>query len=79
MDASSPELAAPEDTSCCFVTGLPAQESQFVVSAFPSASAPIASPVSVGDSPRVWTVPPDIPWHNFSPPASLSRLCTFLI
>jgi hypothetical protein len=79
MDAGNSQLAAPEDTSCCFVSGSPAQELQFVVSTSPSATTPAATSVSAGDSPLVWTAPPDIPWHNFSPPASLSRLCTFLI
>jgi hypothetical protein len=79
MDPTSTQLAALEDTSCCFVKGLPAQELQVIVSASPSAATPTATSVSVGDAPRVRSVPPDIPWHNFSPPASQSRLCTFLI
>ena len=79
MDTSRAKLAAPEDTSCCLVTGLPAQELQYVVSTSPSTAMPTATPISFGATPRVWTVPPDIPWHDFSPPASLSRLCTFLI
>jgi hypothetical protein len=79
MDTSGTQLAPAENTSCCFVSGLPAQELQFVVSASSFASAPTATPVSAGDTPRVRIVPQDVPRHNFSPPASQSRLCTFLI
>jgi hypothetical protein len=79
MAASAPELSAREDSSCCVVTGLPTQDLQFVVAASPSVAAPLATHIAFGDAPQVWTAPPEIPWHNFSPPASLSRLCTFLI
>ena len=79
MDAGCTRVAAAENTSCCFVSGLPAQESPFVVSASTVAPAPTAAPVSVSDIPRVRTVPPDILRHDFSPPASQSRLSIFLI
>src|ERR1019366_6640671 len=70
MGSSNAQLAAAEDTSCCFISGLPAQESSFVVSAPTAAQARTASSVSVSDVPRVRTVPQDIARHDFSPPAS---------
>jgi hypothetical protein len=79
MDTSGPQLAASEDTSCCFVSSPPIHESTFVVSASSFAVAHAPTVLSVGDAPPVWTVPPDILWHDFSPPSSQSRLCTFLI
>jgi hypothetical protein len=79
MKNGSSQLAAPENTSCCFITGLPMQGLPFVLPASSSAAMPTTIPVSFGDTPRVRNVPPDIPWHTFSLPASLSRLCTFLI
>jgi hypothetical protein len=79
MNPSSPQLAAAENTSCCFVSGPPADESQFVVSAPTFAATPAANPASLGDTPRTRTLPPDIAWHDFSPPTSQSLLCIFLI
>ena len=79
MAASSTRLTAAQDTSCCFVSSQPTRESQFIVSDPSFAAAPTATPLSVGDAPRVRIVPPDILVHDFSPPASQSRLCTFLI
>ena len=79
MDASSARMAAAEKTSCCFISGLPAQDSPFVVSAQIVAPAPTATPVPAGDIPRVRAVPADILRHDFSPPSSPSRLSVFLI
>ena len=79
MGTSSPQLAAPEDTSCCFVSGLPTGESHYVIS---DASFAIAYPPtarSVGYVPRVLTRSANILEHDYSPPASQSRLCIFLI
>jgi hypothetical protein len=79
MDAGSSHMAAAENASCCFVSGMPANESQFIVSAPTVAPAPTAIPLSPGDAPRVRTVPSDVLRLNFSPPASQSRLCIFVI
>jgi hypothetical protein len=79
MDAGSSRMAAAENTSCCFVSGVPANEPQFVLSAPTVAPAPTAIPLLPGDAPRVRTVPSDGLRLNFSPPASQSRLCVFLI
>ena len=79
MDGGSARMAAAENTSCCFISGLPAQDSPFVVSAQTFAPAPAATPVSASDIPLVHAVPADILRHDFSPPASPSRLSVFLI
>jgi hypothetical protein len=79
MGTSSPQLAAPEDTSCCFVSSLPAGESHFVISNSSFAVAYSPSALSVGDAPRVRTRSANILEHDYSPPASQSRLCIFLI
>jgi len=76
---SNAQMAAAEDTSCCFISGLPAQESSFVVSAPTAAPARTASSVSIIDVSRIRIVPQDIARHDFSPPASQSLLCIFLI
>src|ERR1035437_5933022 len=75
MGSSNAQLAAAEDTTCCFISGLPAQESSFVVSAPNPVPARTASSVSVSDVPRVRILPQDIARHDFSPPASQSLLC----
>ena len=79
MSTSSPQLAAPEDTSCCFVSRLPDGESHFVISntAFSVAYSPTV--ISVDDVPPVRNSPTNILRHDYSPPASQSRLCIFLI
>lgn len=79
MEAGSARMAAAEKTSCCFISGLPAQDSPFVVSAQTVVRAPTAIPVPPGDIPRVRAVAADILRHDFSPPASPSRLSVFLI
>jgi hypothetical protein len=79
MGDAGARMSAAENTSCCFISGLPAQDSPFVVSAQTVAPAPTATPVPAGDIPRVRTVPADILRHDFSPPASPSRLSVFLI
>ena len=79
MSTSSPQLAAPEDTSCCFVSSLPAGESHFVISNPSFAVAYSATDLSVGDVPQVQNLPVNILQHDYSPPASQSRLCIFLI
>ena len=72
-------MIAAEGTSCCFISGVPAQDSPFVVSAQTAAPAPTSAPLFAGDIPRVRAVPADILRHDFSPPASPSRLSVFLI
>jgi hypothetical protein len=79
MSTSSPQLAASEDTSCCFVSSLPAGESHFVISNSSFAVADSGTVLSVGDAPRVRTLPANILEHDYSPPASQSRLCIFVI
>jgi hypothetical protein len=79
MDAGSASMAAADKTSCCFISGLPAQDSPFVVSVQTVAPVPTATPVPAGDIPRVRAVPADILRHDFSPSASPSRLSVFLI
>jgi hypothetical protein len=79
MGAGSARMTAAEKTSCCFISGLPAQDSPFVISAQTVAPAPTATPGPAGDIPRVRAVPADILRHDFSPPASPSRLSVFLI
>jgi hypothetical protein len=78
MDAGSARMAAVEKTSCCFISGLPAQDSPFVISAHTVAPPRTATPA--GDIPLVRVVvTADILRHDFSPPASPSRLSVFLI
>jgi hypothetical protein len=79
MSTSSPQLVAPEDTSCCFVSSLPAGESHFVISDSTFAVAHSPTVLSVGDAPRVRNLPTNMLQHDYSPPASQSRLCIFLI
>jgi hypothetical protein len=79
MATGSARMAAGEKTSCCFISGLPAQDSPFVITAPTVAPPPAATPVSARDIPRVRAVPADILRHDFSPPASPSRLSVFLI
>jgi hypothetical protein len=79
MGTSSPQLAVPEDTSCCFVSSVPAGESHFVISNTNFAVAYSLTVLLVGDAPRVRTLPANILEHDYSPPASQSRLCIFLI
>ncbi len=79
MSTSSAQLAAPEDTSCCFVSSLPDGESHFVISDSTFAIAYSPTVVSVGGAPRVRNLPTNILRHDYSPPASQSRLCIFLI
>jgi hypothetical protein len=78
-DACCIRIAAAEKTSCCVVSGLPVQQSPFVLPAPTVAPAPIAAALLVSDIPPVRTVPPDILRHDFSPPVSQSRLSIFLI
>jgi hypothetical protein len=79
MSTSSPQLDASEDTSCCFVSSLPAGEYHFVISDSTFAVAHSPTVLSVGKAPRVRTRPGNILEHDHSPPASQSRLCIFLI
>ncbi len=79
MSTGSPQLAAPEDTSCCFISSLPAGESHFVIPNLSFAVAYSATVISVGDAPQVRSLPANILQHDYSPPASQSRLCIFLI
>ncbi len=72
-------MSAAEKASCCFISGLPAQDSPFVVSAQTVAPPRTATPVSARDIPRVRTVPAEILQYDFSPPATPSRLSVFLI
>jgi hypothetical protein len=79
MSTSSLQLATPEDTSCCSVSSLPAGESHFVISDTTFAVAYSPTVLSVGDAPRVRNLLTNILQHDYSPPASQSRLCIFLI
>ena len=79
MGDAGARMSATEKTSCCFISGPPSQDPAFVISAPTVAPAPTATPVSAGDIPRVRAVPADILRHDFSPPASPSRLSVFLI
>lgn len=79
MDAGSARMAAAEKTSCCFISGLPAQDSPFVVSTQTVAPPRTATPMSAGDIPLVRIVTAEILRHDFSPLASPSRLSVFLI
>lgn len=79
MDASSAQMLAAENTSCCFISGVPAQDAPFVVSTQTVAPPPTSTPVPASDIPQVHAVPADILRHDFSPPASPSLLSVFLI
>jgi hypothetical protein len=79
MDTNSPQLVAPEDTSCCFVSSLPTSETHFEISDTTFAVAHSPTVLFVGDAPRVRTLPANFLEYDYSPPTSQSRLCIFLI
>ena len=79
MGDEGARMAAPEKATCCFISGLPSQQSPFVVSAPVVAPAPTATPVPARSISRVRAIPAEILSHDFSPPASPSRLSVFLI
>jgi hypothetical protein len=79
MGDGGARVAAAEETSCCFISGLPSQQSPFVISAPTVAPAPTATFVPAGDILRLRAISPGILRHDFSPPASPPRLSVFLI